>query len=63
MQQLVNLYMENVVRLYGTLMFIVSDRDLRFISRVWIEFQDAVGTELKYSIAFHPQTDSQSVKY
>ena len=34
MQQLVKLYMENIVRLHGTPVFIVSDRDPRFTSRL-----------------------------
>ena len=57
MQQLVKLYTDNIVKLHGTPISIVSDRDVRFTSRIWKEFQDAMGTELKFSTAFHPQTD------
>ena len=38
---------------------IVSDRDLRFTSRFWQTLQDALGTKLTMSLAYHPHTDGQ----
>lgn len=52
--------MENIVKLRGTHISIVSNRDARFIARVWKEFQKAMGTKLKISTIFHPQIDVQS---
>ena len=49
-----------IVRLHGVPVLIVSDRDLRFISRFWSSLETALGTHLHFSTAFHPQTDSQS---
>ena len=40
--------------------FIVSDRGMQFTSRFWRSFQKALGTQLRFSTAFHPQTDGQS---
>src|SRR5262249_39102481 len=36
------------------------DRDPRFTSRIWKGVQEALGTQVKLSTAFHPQTDGQS---
>ena len=57
MDRLAELYVEEIVRLHGVPLSIVSNRDLCFISRFWKELQSALGTKLKFSIAFHPQID------
>ena len=41
-------------------MSIIPDRDPRFTSKFWRAFQEAFGAELRYSTAYHPQTDGQS---
>ncbi|KAK5832718.1 hypothetical protein PVK06_016521 [Gossypium arboreum] len=60
LQKLARLYVAEIVQLHGVLMSIISDRDPRFTSRFWKKLQEALGTRLDFSTAFHPQTDGQS---
>ncbi|KAL0344348.1 UNVERIFIED_CONTAM: Transposon Ty3-I Gag-Pol polyprotein [Sesamum angustifolium] len=39
---------------------IIGDSDARFTGRFWMTLFNMMGTELKFSIANHPQTDSQT---
>jgi hypothetical protein len=54
------LLMDQVVKLHGVPISIISDRDRIFTSAVWKGLFKAVGTKLHYSTAYHPQTDGQS---
>jgi hypothetical protein len=54
------LYLDNIVKLHGVPLSIISDRDKIFTSAFWRELIKAVGTKLHYSTAYHPQTDGQS---
>nr|GFD09841.1 Gag protease polyprotein [Tanacetum cinerariifolium] len=58
--RLAEIFQQEIVQLHGTPSAIVSDRDPRFASRFWKGLQKAWGTRLKFSTAFHPQTDGQS---
>ena len=60
LEKLAQLYVDEIVRLHGVLVSIVSDRDPRFTSRFWLSLQAALGTCLHFSTAFHPQTNGQS---
>ena len=60
LDKLARLYVAEIVRLHGVPISIVSDRDPRFTSRFWESLQKAMGTRLRFSTAFHPQTDGQS---
>jgi transposase InsO family protein len=54
------LYVTYVYRHRGAPQTIVSDRGPQFISDFWNEFCRILGTQLKLSTAFHPQTDGQT---
>ena len=60
LDKLAQLYVDDIVRLHGVPISIVSVRDPRFTSRFWSKLQDAMGTRFHFSTAFHPQTDGQS---
>ena len=57
LEEFYRLYILELVRLHGVLVSIVSNRDPRFTTHFWKNFQKAIGTQLTMSIAFHPQTD------
>ena len=59
-KRLARLFIQEIVRLHGTPKSIVSDRDGRFTSNFWRAVHEALGTELKFSTSYHPQTDGQS---
>ena len=60
MDCLSDLYVNEIFRLHGIPLSIVSGRNPRFTSRFWKELQSTFGTRLNFSTAFHPQTDGQS---
>ena len=59
LEKLARLYVDEIVRLHGVPVSIVSDQDPRFTSRFWPSLQTALGTRLHFSTAFHPQTNGQ----
>jgi transposase InsO family protein len=56
---LAELYMSRIVCLHGIPKKIVSDRGTQFTSHFWQQLHEALGTHLKFSSAYHPQTDGQ----
>ncbi|GJT63500.1 retrotransposon protein, putative, ty3-gypsy subclass [Tanacetum coccineum] len=58
--KLAEIFQQEIIRLHGTPTSIVSDRDPRFTLRFWKGLQNAWGTRLKFSTAFHPQTDGET---
>ncbi|GJW24069.1 putative reverse transcriptase domain-containing protein [Tanacetum coccineum] len=60
MDRLARLYLNEIVARHGVPILIISDRDSRFMSRYWQSMQEALGTRLDMSTAYHTQTDGQS---
>ena len=54
LEELYWLYIQEIVRLHGVPVPIVSDKDPRFTENFWRSFQKAMGTQLMMSTAFHP---------
>ena len=60
LDKIAELYIKEIVRFHRIPISIISYRDPRFTSRFWGKLQEAMGTRLNFSTAFHPQTDGQS---
>ncbi|GJU87764.1 putative reverse transcriptase domain-containing protein [Tanacetum coccineum] len=60
MDKLARMYLKEVVTRHGIPLSIIYDRDPRFASNIWKSLQNAFGTSLDMSTAYHPQTDGQS---
>ena len=54
------LYIDIVFCHHGMPEVIILDRDPQFISRFWKSLMNQLGADVRYSTAFHPQTDGQS---
>ncbi|GJS48624.1 putative reverse transcriptase domain-containing protein [Tanacetum coccineum] len=59
MDKLARLYINEIVARHGVPISIISDRDSRFTSRFWHSIQEALGTRLDMSTAYHLQTNGQ----
>ncbi|GJX90415.1 putative reverse transcriptase domain-containing protein [Tanacetum coccineum] len=60
LDKLARMYLKEVVTRHGIPVSIIGDRDPRFASNFWRSLQNALGTNLDMSTAYHPQTDRQS---
>jgi transposase InsO family protein len=52
--------MARIVFLHGVSKKIISDRGSQFTSRFWKSFHENMDTKLKFSSAYHPQTDGHT---
>ena len=62
LEQLPEVYVKEMVRLYGVRKSIIFYHDTRFTLHFWKYIHEALGMKLKYSTVFHPQTDGQTEK-
>ncbi|GKC17740.1 putative reverse transcriptase domain-containing protein [Tanacetum coccineum] len=60
MEKLTRQYLKEVVSRHGVPVLIISDRDSKFTSYFRKSLNEALGTQLDMSTAYHPQTDGQS---
>ncbi|GJU63793.1 putative reverse transcriptase domain-containing protein [Tanacetum coccineum] len=60
MEKLTRQYLKEVVSRHGVPVSIISNRDSKFTSHFWKSLNEALGTQLDMSTAYHPQTDGQS---
>lgn len=58
--KIANEFLDSVVKLHGIPQAIISDHDPIFISTFWRELFTSLGTKIKLSTAYHPQTDGQT---
>ncbi|GKD69375.1 putative reverse transcriptase domain-containing protein, partial [Tanacetum coccineum] len=60
MDRLARLYLKEIISRHGVPILIIFDHDSRFTLRFWQSMQEALGTRLDMTTAYHPQTNGQS---
>jgi hypothetical protein len=58
--QLAELYMSRIVCLHWVPKKIMSDRGTQFTSKFWERLHETLDAQLRFSFAYHPQTDGQT---
>jgi hypothetical protein len=59
-EQTADAFLANVFKLHGLPDDLVSDRGSQFTSKFWQQLFHLLGTKVKLSTAFHPETDGQT---
>ena len=52
------IFIDHVFKHHGLPEVIIANKDPRFTSRFWKELFQKLGTDLRFSMAIHPQTDA-----
>nr|GEW05239.1 putative reverse transcriptase domain-containing protein [Tanacetum cinerariifolium] len=60
MDRQARLYLNEIIARHGMPISIISNHDIHFTSRFWQSMQEALGTQLDMTTAYHPQTGGQS---
>ncbi|KAJ4759850.1 polyprotein [Rhynchospora pubera] len=53
-------FLDNIYKLHGLPLTLISDRDPIFTSSFWKEIMNKLGVKLNMSTSYHPQTDGQT---
>jgi hypothetical protein len=56
------LFIDNVFKLHGPLVAIITGRDIIFTSQLWQHIFESMKVALHYNSAYHPQSDGQTDK-
>lgn len=56
------IFLDKIVCHHGIPLSIISDRGAQFTSIFWRSFQKGLGSTMKFSTTFHPQTDGKEEK-
>ncbi|CAI7792914.1 unnamed protein product, partial [Closterium sp. NIES-53] len=59
-QDVAERFFTEIVRLHGIPSVLISDRDSRFVGRFWQALFNRMGTKIRLSTAYHPQSDGQT---
>ena len=54
------IFVDTMLRLHGLPEVIISDRDPFFTHKFWESLFDLLGTDLRLSTVYHPQTNGKS---
>lgn len=59
-QQVAQLFMDNIYKLHGMPTAIITNKDMIFISNLFQEIFHTLKVSLRFNTAYHPQTNSQT---